>query len=167
MKKFFWENLKSYSQRTALVEAETNSGLTYAELEKVTDEIAEALLSNHKKLIFLFTTNTILSVQAYISVLKSTDAVLLLDSKLNEEIRNKLIDTYRPEVIISDDRSEIKGYEKKKISVLGNCFVRTENSGIKIHPALKVLLSTSGTTGSPKLVRLSAENIQSNAESIA
>jgi len=167
MKNYFWENLKSFNQKTALVEAETEASITYAELEKVTDEIAEALLSNHKKLIFLFTTNTILSVQAYIAALKSTDAVLLLDSKLNEEIRNNLIDTYQPEIIFSDDRSEIKGYEKKKISVLENCFVRTENSEVKIHPSLKVLLSTSGTTGSPKLVRLSAENIQSNAESIA
>lgn len=143
MKNFFWENLKSYNLKTALVEAETEARLTYAELEKVTDEIAEALLSNHKKLIFLFTTNTILSVQAYIAALKSTDAVLLLDSKLNEEIRNNLIDTYQPEVIIADARSEIKGYEKKKISVLENYFVKTENSGIKIHPALKILLSTS------------------------
>ncbi|MCL6495377.1 MAG: AMP-binding protein [Ignavibacterium sp.] len=167
MKNYFWENLKSFGQRTALVEAETEASITYAELEKVTDEIAEELLSEHKKLIFLYTTNTILSLQAYIAALKSTDAVLLLDSKLNEEIRSNLIDTYQPEIIISDGRSNIKGYEKKTISVLENCFVREETNGIKIHPALKVLLSTSGTTGSPKLVRLSAENIQSNAESIA
>lgn len=167
MKKFFWENLKSHNQRTALIEAETKASINYAELEKVTDEIAEELLSEHKKLIFLYTTNTILSLQAYIAALKSTDAVLLLDSKLNEEIRSNLIDTYQPEIIISDGRSNIKGYEKKTISVLENCFVREETNGIKIHPALKVLLSTSGTTGSPKLVRLSAENIHSNAESIA
>lgn len=35
------------------------------------------------------------------------------------------------------------------------------------HPDLSVLLTTSGSTGSPKLVRLSASNIASNAESIA
>jgi long-subunit acyl-CoA synthetase (AMP-forming) len=32
---------------------------------------------------------------------------------------------------------------------------------------LALLLSTSGSTGSPKLVRLSAENLQANAEAIA
>ena len=36
-----------------------------------------------------------------------------------------------------------------------------------LDPALAVLLSTSGTTGSPKLVRLSAANIDANAASIA
>ncbi|MDR3625618.1 MAG: AMP-binding protein, partial [Ignavibacteriaceae bacterium] len=35
------------------------------------------------------------------------------------------------------------------------------------HPDLAVLLSTSGTTGSPKLVKLTYDNIQANAESIA
>ncbi|MDB4975297.1 MAG: AMP-dependent synthetase and ligase, partial [Myxococcaceae bacterium] len=36
-----------------------------------------------------------------------------------------------------------------------------------LHPELAVLLSTSGTTGSPKLVRLSYENVRANARSIA
>lgn len=35
------------------------------------------------------------------------------------------------------------------------------------HPDLRLLLSTSGSTGDPKLVRLSGENIDSNARSIA
>lgn len=36
-----------------------------------------------------------------------------------------------------------------------------------LHPDLALLLSTSGSTGSPKLVRLSAHNVQANAEAIA
>jgi hypothetical protein len=35
-----------------------------------------------------------------------------------------------------------------------------------VHPELAILLSTSGSTGSPKLVRLSARNLQANADSI-
>ena len=38
---------------------------------------------------------------------------------------------------------------------------------VEPHPDLRVLLSTSGGTGDPKLVRLSARNIASNAASIA
>src|SRR5690606_3107166 len=37
----------------------------------------------------------------------------------------------------------------------------------EIYPELAVLLSTSGTTGSQKFVRLSYDNLASNAESIA
>ena len=36
-----------------------------------------------------------------------------------------------------------------------------------LHPELRLLLSTSGSTGSPKLVRLSSTNLQSNAAAIA
>lgn len=46
-------------------------------------------------------------------------------------------------------------------------FARIENPTNNIYPELSVLLSTSGTTGSPKLVRLAHKNILSNAESIA
>ncbi|KRC52723.1 MULTISPECIES: AMP-binding protein [unclassified Nocardioides] len=37
----------------------------------------------------------------------------------------------------------------------------------ELHPDLRLLLSTSGSTGSPKLVRLSADNLASNATAIA
>jgi acyl-CoA synthetase (AMP-forming)/AMP-acid ligase II len=36
-----------------------------------------------------------------------------------------------------------------------------------LHPELALLLTTSGSTGSPRLVRLSQRNVQSNAEAIA
>jgi len=37
---------------------------------------------------------------------------------------------------------------------------------VQIHSDLAILLSIPGTKGTPKFVKLSAENIQSNAESI-
>lgn len=37
----------------------------------------------------------------------------------------------------------------------------------EVHPDLRLLLSTSGSTGSPKLVRLSAANVDANAAAIA
>jgi hypothetical protein len=44
---------------------------------------------------------------------------------------------------------------------------RVRTSGVELHPELALLLSTSGSTGSPKLVRLSHRNLTSNAEAIA
>jgi long-chain acyl-CoA synthetase len=38
---------------------------------------------------------------------------------------------------------------------------------LDIYPELKLLLTTSGSTGSPKLVRLTAKNLAANAQSIA
>lgn len=44
---------------------------------------------------------------------------------------------------------------------------RTGVAAPDLHPDLRLLLSTSGSTGSPKLVRLSADNLDANAGSIA
>ena len=45
--------------------------------------------------------------------------------------------------------------------------VRRPASAHELHPDLALLLSTSGTTGSPRLVRLSRDNVASNAAAIA
>ncbi|WP_415839283.1 AMP-binding protein [Nocardioides zeicaulis] len=45
--------------------------------------------------------------------------------------------------------------------------VRRATSAHDLHPDLALLLSTSGSTGSPKLVRLSRDNVASNAAAIA
>ena len=120
-----------------------------------------------KGIIFLFTTNNSESIISYIAALKSGNAVLLLDEKLNDEIRNGLIENYKPDFIISSNAiiPELYSLSFKYESL--NFIKRTESNSINIFPELSVLLSTSGTTGSPKLVRLAYKNIQSNAESIA
>ena len=43
----------------------------------------------------------------------------------------------------------------------------SEDKVNKVHENIKVLLSTSGTTGSPKFVKLSNDNLLENAKSIA
>ena len=44
---------------------------------------------------------------------------------------------------------------------------RRDTRDISLHPNLALMLSTSGSTGSPKLVRLGHRNVASNAQSIA
>lgn len=49
----------------------------------------------------------------------------------------------------------------------GACHVTVTDAGpVALHPDLRLLLSTSGTTGDPRLVRLSQENLSSNAAAI-
>ena len=47
-----------------------------------------------------------------------------------------------------------------------NLYDISKETETKLNEDLALLLTTSGSTGSPKLVRQSYENIQSNAESI-
>jgi hypothetical protein len=63
-----------------------------------------------------------------------------------------LVDAYDPDVVVGAD---------------GRLVERRPGSRHDLHPDLALLLSTSGSTGSPKLVRLSRDNVRSNAHSIA
>jgi acyl-coenzyme A synthetase/AMP-(fatty) acid ligase len=162
----FWCNLTAFADNTALIDTSKNESVSYRNIESESDIIKEKISSGRKGLAFLFTTNNSESVITYIALLKSGNAVLLLDEKLNEEIRNGLIKNYRPDYIISSNESIPEHYSFSfKYESLN--FIKTiENNPLNIFPELSVLLSTSGTTGSPKLVKLSYKNIQSNASSI-
>ncbi|WP_235501598.1 AMP-binding protein [Arthrobacter sp. Leaf137] len=45
--------------------------------------------------------------------------------------------------------------------------MRREETRHELHPDLALLVSTSGSAGSPRLVRLSADSVQANASAIA
>lgn len=166
-KNHFWQNLKNYSNQTALIDTALNKSVTYSELDADAENIASKIKLTNKGLVFIFTTNNYDSVLAYVAVLKSGNAALLLDEKLNDEIRIGLIKNYCPEYIITSNEIIPENYTLDFNSDSLNYYKRNESISAKIFHELAVLLSTSGTTGSPKLVRLAYKNIQANAESIA
>lgn len=166
-KNHFWLNLKSYTENVALIDASTGVVKNYSQLEDDVSCISDLLKLKKKCLIFLYTTNSYECIVTYLAALRSNNSILLLDEKLNQDIRNNLNFTYKPQLIITSNKEQSNLYDKQIL--LGNVFLykRKNYSNDLIHPNLAVLLSTSGTTGSPKLVRLSYDNIQANAKSIA
>ena len=77
---------------------------------------------------------------------------MLLTAPGDVERHAHLLDHYRPDVVHASGRrlEEVR-----------------PGTAHDLHPDLAVLLSTSGSTGSPKLVRLSRANVVANARSIA
>ncbi len=166
----FWD-LENINQDTiSLIDDSSNKSYTYGELKTNCDKITSQTKSGSKKLIFSFCDNSVESVIIYLSALRSGNAIFLANTRMDNELKKSLINIYKPEIIFSiDDISEIlTGYEetildeKHSLHILKNLPCKNF-----LHDDLAVLLSTSGTTGSPKLVKLSYKNIESNAESIA
>ncbi|MFX0577361.1 AMP-binding protein [Nocardia nepalensis] len=118
--------------------------ITYAQLAALVEEFARQLGPN-RRLVALAARNDIDSLVAYLGAL-SAGCVVLLTS----EITGELLAAYDPDVVIDGDAD-----------------IRREVSAHRLHPDLALLLSTSGSTGSPKLVRLCAANLLSNADAIA
>lgn len=116
-------------------------------------------ISFSKELIVILCENTIDVLEAYISALNSGHATMLLAKDMNRELLTEILSSYEPKWIVGLESFEGYVAEHQKM-------VRVKPIDQMIHKDLAVLLSTSGTTGSQKFVRLSYENLRSNAQSI-
>ncbi len=103
---------------------------------------------------------------AYLGALRSGQSACLLDAHLKSELLNNLLESYLPDWVFARDQVEISGYSYSPIE--NGYLYRPVARGCEspIASELALLLPTSGSTGSAKLVRLSSENLQANAESI-
>lgn len=120
-----------------------------------------------KGLIFLYNDNQVSSIEVLLNFYGTQHTIAILGQKLNTEFKTRLENEYRPKYIFDQGRNEIEGYLSKDFSEKIGIFVKKDyQDEVKIHPDIKILLSTSGTTGIPKLVKLSDENLYQNALSI-
>jgi len=161
----FADSLQRYSENIAII-TESGQEISYAGLDERIDDFAESVAStstnqgsefSSKQLIFLSAGNNLASIIAYLYCLKKRHAVMLINPDLFEDKSqawlDQLMQCYRPNALIKTDCSE-------------PAYHSLSSDPLTLHDDLALLLSTSGSTGSPKQVRLSYTNIQSNADSI-
>lgn len=136
-----------------LVEASTGSTTTVGDIRARASQLA----GDGAALTFLIPDPSIGSWATALSLLESRCAFALIDPSMGREAIHALIDRYSPDRVLDPAGAWVDG---------GGVWLSRE-PGIRIHPDLTVLLTTSGTTGSPRFVRLSADNIARNAQQIA
>ncbi len=144
--------------------------LTYRELNGWVDEIsAELTAKGSRQLGFLFSTNSPEWLSVYLACLRVGHVPLLLPADLESSLADELINTYQPSWLWRPLDSQAKSSDTRKsnASTLAAFVWRQPGLTAVLHPDLGLLLSTSGSTGSPKLVRLSYHALSSNANSIA
>lgn len=146
----FADRLEEFGQDPALITADGKQ-ITYAALAQAADELAHALLGE-RALVLVEMANQLPCVLAYLACLRKNFPVLLVEPGSTER-DTRIVDTFRPAYIFRQTAGAW-GFEVH------------ETQPEPVHHQLCVLLSTSGTTGSPKLVRLSRSNIAANARAI-
>ena len=151
----------SFFENTA-VKADSGEELTYGQLQTASDEVRAYL--HAYSLAFCLCTNTVGSIVGYVALVQQGVATVLLDAYKDATLLDNLMSIYRPNYIWAPAGGSFgdKIYENH-----GYILYRNSYEQIKIHPELALLLTTSGSTGSPKLVRLTQKNLRCNAESIA
>ena len=156
----------SQAARLAVFDAPTGTSWTHGELAGTAARLG-ALLPSAKQLAFCFCQLDTWTILNYLACLENGHAVALLDGGLPDDAKLDLVIRYRPEVIFSTaDESWLPAGYQECGTGCGSRLWQLPEGGPALHPDLTVLLSTSGTTGSPRFVRLSARNVHANALSI-
>jgi len=162
----YYNDLKKYGDNIAAID-ETGDRISYGQLDIICKEIGRII--PERSLAFSFCENTIGSLCSYVSALYNNIVPLLLNKEMEHEMRSKLIQIYKPAYLFIPKDMQIYFPECEILKELFDYYLLRTNYDIETTMAqeLGLLLTTSGSTGSPKLVRQSYHNIQANAESIA
>ena len=157
----------SKPNQNALVDSYGNS-ITFKELIEVTKDLTSVF--GNRDLVFLLSNNEIGSAALYYACLSSKVVPLIIGADISIQQFEDLKETYHPQYICYPFRQQEKWktYCGDHItSLLDYGIAKTNFKTIQLHSNLALLLSTSGSTGSPKLVRHSYDNIESNAKNVA
>ena len=157
-------NFVKYAKNLAVID-DREQQTTYAQL----DSYGKALVENipSRCLVFCLCENTLGSLVGYTAFLNNRIIPLMLDAHLDKELLTHFIAEYKPDYIWLPT-SQIEEIEGKEVfSECNYSLVKTEyNHFYPLYEELALLLTTSGSTGSPKFVRQTYKNIESNTKSI-
>jgi len=159
-------HLKTYNNSLAAI-TDNGESISYADLATFSSDLYTKI--GHRCLVFSLCENSLDSLGGYVSFLTNRVVPLLLDASLDSALLQQLIAVYKPEYLwlptirTTEFSAEEIVFESKQYSLIRF----TDNGNCELHNQLALLLTTSGSTGSPKLVRLSYDNVKVNAQSIS
>jgi len=158
-----WD-LAKHSQNIVAV-TEAGDEVTYGELAEHCDRLNKHL--EPRSLLLCLCDNDLASLVGYVSCLNHNVVPIMLKADIEPEVLAHFIKQYAPSYLYlpSERVGDVSG--DVFYSDLDYALVKTPMDAAPIlHDDLALLLTTSGSTGSPKLVRLSYKNIQSNTDAI-
>ena len=159
-----WD-LEQFKDRTALLD-ELGVSVTYGELNTEAKNIADVI--GHRCLVFALCRNEIGSALGYTAFINNGIVPVMVNSHLEEMLLENLLVAYSPEYLWmpkdqADQFSDMECLHEAYDYVLLKTGYEVK---YPLYDELGLLITTSGSTGSPKLVRQSYTNVLDNAKSI-
>lgn len=155
---------KKVSSSLAAID-DTGGQLTYGDIVNLRQDIFACI--PERELVFCLCENRVEALAGFLALYDCKDVCLLLSAHIDRGLLESLYKTYQPSCFwMPDSVSADFGYEVE-YTYKGYVLCRTGNKAPEMHPDLSMLMTTSGTTGSPKLVRHKYGNIESNARNVA
>ena len=143
-------------QRIAAIDS-NGAELRYAEISQLSQHITSLIPT--RALCFLLVENNVGGIVWVMSMLESQQLVpLILNVKTDNTLYQQLLDTYQPTYICAPNDFAVQG--EVVDSQYNYTLTKISDTTPTLHSELSHLLPTSGSTGSPKLVRHKYENIE-------
>ena len=151
---FTLDDIARFDKAIALIDANTGQTVSYAQLMALINHCQKQFPRDGKQLLLAQVSNDIDSIVIYLAALLANIPLILINQGNDKAWRN-IDEQFKPTLNYRSVAGQglIEHYPQ-----------RINNQAFPKELAL--LLSTSGTTGSAKLVQLSKENIHANANSI-
>ena len=150
-------------QRLAAIDS-NGACLKYSDISELSHKITELVAA--RSLCFLLVENNIGGIAWTMGMLDSRKLVpLILNVKTENTLYQHLLATYQPQFICAPEHFATQG--EVIDTQWGYTLTQTQAPTADLHYDLSHLLPTSGSTGSPKLVRHKYENIEASAHNIS
>lgn len=135
------------------------STLTYGELGELVSDVEKSLRHREKALVLCTGDRDLPTLAGYLAALRLGHAVAFMPGTA------EVVEAYRPEFVVADAAGG-EGLGELGYAPSGGIWRRRRRSATEILPETAVLLATSGSTGSPKAVRLSYAGVAGNCAAI-
>lgn len=157
--------LNKFKNNTAVI-TESGQKITYEELDAHCQSLTDKI--GRRCLVFNLCRNETASLVGYTGFLNAKIVPLMLKADLDKDLLKSFIITYKPDYLHVPSNMAGEFTDSREIyKNLGYSLIKTPyNNEFELNEELALLLTTSGSTGSPKLVRQSYKNIEANTKSI-
>lgn len=153
-----------YKDNTALID-EKGQVCTYIQLYQAGEELASHIAG--RSLVFCLCSSSIGSVLGYTCFLNHGVVPLMLDEHVDRDLLKNFLAMYKPDYLWLPDNTAPEFVGDAVCSLHGYTLLKRADEHVyPLHENLALLLTTSGSTGSPKFVRQSYANIRANTASI-
>ncbi len=158
-------NVDKHDQNKIAVKDDSGYSLTFGDICRIIEEFDA--LNIPRALVFCLCQNCAASLAGYIALENNKQVPLLLGAGMDEGLRKNLELLYEPSYYWAPEEKMQELGGEKIYEAYGYVLLKTGYEAYPLNEELSLLLTTSGSTGSPKLVRHKYGNLEANAANVA
>ena len=159
-----FDGLSRHESSVALIDT-TLGEWTYQQLQAMADSVAAHI--DGRSLVLCLCSNHAESIIGYVGFQRAQHVCLMLPGGIEADRLNSLIHEFRPNFVWTPQEREFSSLGEIVHEATRYQLVKLTSVPVDMHPDLAMLMGTSGSTGSPMMVRQSYANLISNAHAIS